>query len=600
VAAINIWQRSTRKIAAAARASCLETRFSYALRPGLRLLSQIAEVYWPSAGGEAEKPTPDSAHQAWREEDYLRIYPDVRRAVARGEVQSGLSHWLASGQAEGRLNPATDNLPVHSEWDEQGYFYLYPDVEQAVERGDFASGYAHYVIVGRKELRRLPHAYGPTWLVNEMKEISEIESALHPSPKLFAISSDHRPQTRRPLGQTIHTAFKYVAREKYTHVVLLPWLRRGGADLGALHHVNALALQPKNKILVITTEDAVSSWLDRLPTGTDHLDLGLLMRDLLSQEDRIYVLTRLLLALEADTIHIINSNLAWKTITAYGEAICAGSRIFASIYCFDYDVDGKIAGYTSDLENAWEKLEKVFTDNVSIVNSLMRTHAYPKDLFHVLPFPTDTQEQFKEPKHDIGGRQKILWAGRFDRQKRPDLLRDIALRMPDVDFIVYGSPMLDTVTGKGIFKSLGAVKNLYLCGPFDGFADIPRDEIALFLYTSAWDGMPNIILEAFSSGLPVIASKVGGISEAYPEGSPFLVSRSDDVDAYVESLRKVLRSPTLLDAERARVLKHCRDQRSFERFVRRLSTVEGYSDSEYRPVRRQCTSTSERPAQGAC
>ncbi|RYF46054.1 MAG: hypothetical protein EOO38_14865, partial [Cytophagaceae bacterium] len=256
----------------------------------------------------------DAVEQPWREEDYLSLYPDVRRAIARGDLSSGLAHWRAHGQAEGRINPATEDLPNVSTWDEQGYLYLYPDVETAVRNGDFPSAFAHYVLQGRREKRRLPHAYGPDWLVKEMKEISAIEPALHPSPRLFATSSDHKPQGRRPLGHCVHEALRLVVGQNFSHVFLLPWLRRGGADLGALHHISALSKNGMNGILVITTEDMPSTWLHRLPPGVHYIDLGTLMRKLDSVEEKIYVLTRLLLAIQADTVHIINSNLGWKTV----------------------------------------------------------------------------------------------------------------------------------------------------------------------------------------------------------------------------------------------------------------------------------------------
>lgn len=39
---------------------------------------------------------------AFDEREYLRCNPDVRRAVARGQMESGLVHWRTFGRREGR------------------------------------------------------------------------------------------------------------------------------------------------------------------------------------------------------------------------------------------------------------------------------------------------------------------------------------------------------------------------------------------------------------------------------------------------------------------------------------------------------------------
>ena len=59
------------------------------------------------------------------------------------------------------------------------------------------------------------------------------------------------------------------------------------------------------------------------------------------------------------------------------------------------------------------------------------------------------------------------------------------------------------------------------------------------MYTSAFDGLPNVILEALGSGLPVIAPNVGGISEAVEQNKTgYLLENHPNTDILVESYVK--------------------------------------------------------------
>lgn len=66
-----------------------------------------------------------------------------------------------------------------------------------------------------------------------------------------------------------------------------------------------------------------------------------------------------------------------------------------------------------------------------------------------------------------------------------------------------------------------------------------------FLLISNWEGFPLSTLEAMRSGLPVIASAVGGVDEAVQDGETgFLVPRAD-VGALRERLGRLLADPAL-------------------------------------------------------
>ena len=68
-------------------------------------------------------------------------------------------------------------------------------------------------------------------------------------------------------------------------------------------------------------------------------------------------------------------------------------------------------------------------------------------------------------------------------------------------------------------------------------------EYDAFLYTSAYHGLPNVVLEAMSAGLVVIAPSLGGIPEAVTPESGFLVTADGEDEhlarAYVECIARL-------------------------------------------------------------
>ena len=74
---------------------------------------------------------------------------------------------------------------------------------------------------------------------------------------------------------------------------------------------------------------------------------------------------------------------------------------------------------------------------------------------------------------------------------------------------------------------------------------VPHEEIAtnlkesnLFVLFSNYENLPCVILEAFSCGIPVISTNVGGISEYFPKDFGFLIN-SNDEDALLHKIIEV-------------------------------------------------------------
>lgn len=80
------------------------------------------------------------------EDWYLTKYPDVGEAVKSGALESGWSHFRATGYLEGRIGAPS---AVDTDW----YLATYPDVAKAVIEGRVTNVQNHYVEFGHAEGR---------------------------------------------------------------------------------------------------------------------------------------------------------------------------------------------------------------------------------------------------------------------------------------------------------------------------------------------------------------------------------------------------------------------------------------------------------------
>jgi hypothetical protein len=84
------------------------------------------------------------------EDWYLAKHPDLKEAIAKGEVTGARDHFLRFGFYEHRM-------PHEIDVDEDWYQATYPDVAEAVRNNVFASGQEHFETSGYRE-GRLPFA----------------------------------------------------------------------------------------------------------------------------------------------------------------------------------------------------------------------------------------------------------------------------------------------------------------------------------------------------------------------------------------------------------------------------------------------------------
>ena len=78
-----------------------------------------------------------------------------------------------------------------------------------------------------------------------------------------------------------------------------------------------------------------------------------------------------------------------------------------------------------------------------------------------------------------------------------------------------------------------------MAGLYSSFSELPTHKSGAFLYTTLWDGLPNVLLAAGAAGLPIVAPPIGGIGELIDEGTGWLIKDHGNPGAYLKALEEI-------------------------------------------------------------
>jgi glycosyltransferase involved in cell wall biosynthesis len=102
----------------------------------------------------------------------------------------------------------------------------------------------------------------------------------------------------------------------------------------------------------------------------------------------------------------------------------------------------------------------------------------------------------------------VLWAANFRPVKRPEIMLRVAEKLPHLRFVMIGGPKIGyEALYRECERRAAGMANVDFRGPLP-FAETEKyfSEAFVLLLTSASEGFPNVLLQAWAHGTPVVST----------------------------------------------------------------------------------------------
>ena len=162
--------------------------------------------------------------------------------------------------------------------------------------------------------------------------------------------------------------------------------------------------------------------------------------------------------------------------------------------------------------------------------------------YRVVPNGIDLA-RFAVERRPVPGR--VLCVARLAPQKRPDLLVRAFRRIDGELQLVGDGPLRADV--ERLIAELGLAERVRLLGARDDVPEL-RAEASCVALASDYEGCPLTVLEAMAAGVPVVATRVGGVPELIDDGRTGLLVPPGDEEALAAAIARALADPGGLGA----------------------------------------------------
>lgn len=203
-----------------------------------------------------------------------------------------------------------------------------------------------------------------------------------------------------------------------------------------------------------------------------------------------------------------------------------------------------------------DRLSLHFIDQVILVNDSMRSkvklkqvrvvkNGIPLDSPDSINTSNATQSIFAEIAEFSGDGFTIGTIGRLSREKGFDILlhalKELSVEYPKIRLVIIGEGSERNALEAQV-KRLGLEGRVLMPGYVAG-AGHYLALFRLFALPSLTEGLPMVILEAMQAGVPIVASRVGGIPEVLDNGKAGIMIEPGKHEALVKGIEEVISNP---------------------------------------------------------
>ncbi len=329
-------------------------------------------------------------------------------------------------------------------------------------------------------------------------------------------------------------------------------LGRGGAERQLVYMLRALKLEGvETRILCLTSGEALEAEIREL--GVEVIWVG-------SSPNRLVRLARIVKEARAYAPDLVQSSHFYTNIYA---AIAGKLSGIPSIGAIRSDLLSEVHAH-GVLGGSQVRLPDSLIANSALAKNRAVLHARKTEAVSLLRNVVDLKTDEVCRAGNGTDRVSVLFVGRLVEVKRPDWFVSLAGRLwelngiENVRFRMIGDGPLRAALEQQR-AALGLTDSeISIAGEkADVVAEYQRSDVLVL--TSAFEGTPNVILEAMSCGLPIVATRVGGVSEIVTDQTGISVEPSD-FEGLVAATRELIcdRERRMQMGERARafVQKH--------------------------------------------